>query len=122
LSIEHLLGKLNEIPEDSCRIVWVNGREIGVVKFRDRVYAYENRCLHQGGPVCRGEILGKLEEVLGPDRAVRAQRFSTEELHLVCPWHGWEYNLTTGENVADRRLRLRRYPVVVRNGDVFLVV
>jgi nitrite reductase/ring-hydroxylating ferredoxin subunit len=43
-------------------------------------------------------------------------------MHLVCPWHGWEYDLTTGENVADRRLLLRRYPVLIRNGDVYLVV
>ena len=120
--MERFVGPIDGIPEDACRIVDVNGTEVGVVKFRGQVYAYENRCLHQGGPVCRGEILGRLEEMLGPDRAIWTRRFSTERIHLICPWHGWEYDLTSGVNVADRRLCLRRFQVVVRDGDVFLVV
>ncbi|MEM7530575.1 MAG: hypothetical protein AAF639_00240 [Chloroflexota bacterium] len=38
---------------------------------------------------------------------------------LVCPWHGWEFHLLTGEALADRR-RLQHFPVVVENGMVYV--
>ena len=45
----------------------------------------------------------------------------TSDVHFVCPWHGYEYHLTTGECVGDRRLKLRSYQVVERNGEVFVL-
>ena len=63
----------------------------------------------------------KVEDILGPDRTFLGQRFSDTEIHFVCPWHGMEYDLRTGECAADRRLRLRSFPVVVRAGEVFVV-
>jgi nitrite reductase/ring-hydroxylating ferredoxin subunit len=70
--------------------------------------------------VCQGEVLGRYEAVLAPDRSIACERFSEEVLHLVCPWHGWEYEVETGECVTDRRLRLRAFPTVVRDGQVFV--
>ena len=49
-------------------------------------------------------------------------RFSEHEIHIVCPWHGYEYDLATGECVGDRRLRLTKYPVVVRGDDLYALV
>jgi len=48
------------------------------------------------------------------------QRFS-DEVHFVCPWHGYEYDLKTGECAADRRLRLKTYQVVRRGEDIYVV-
>jgi nitrite reductase/ring-hydroxylating ferredoxin subunit len=42
-------------------------------------------------------------------------------MHFVCPWHGYEYELTTGECVGDRKLKLRKYEVVRRGEDIFVV-
>ena len=72
-------------------------------------YAYQNLCVHQGGPACEGIIMHKVEDVLGPDRTWHGQKFSGDEVHFVCPWHGYEYDLKTGECAADRRLRLKAY-------------
>lgn len=99
-----------------------DGREVGVFRVKDRVVAYENRCAHQGGPVCTGEILGKYEQVLASDMTVVREEFSTEQLHVVCPWHGWEYRLDTGECAVNPRFRLRAIDVVERSGDVYLRV
>jgi nitrite reductase (NADH) small subunit len=97
-----------------------DGAEVGVFRVGGRLVAYENRCVHQGGPVCAGEILGRYEQVLAPDRTVVRERFNDDELHLVCPWHGWEYDLATGECAANRRFRLRSFPVVERDGAAYL--
>lgn len=114
-------GKENEYGEGSRRIVRHGETEIGVFRVDGTFYAYENSCLHQGGPVCEGVIIGKVEAVLGEDKGVVEERFSEKENHIVCPWHGWEYDVVTGECAADRRMRLKRYEVVLRGGEVYVV-
>ncbi len=90
-------------------------------RWEGEYFAYRNICAHQGGPACEGVMMHKVEDVLGPDRTFLGQRFSEREIHFVCPWHGFEYDLRTGECTADRRLKLRSYPVVVRDGEVYVV-
>jgi nitrite reductase/ring-hydroxylating ferredoxin subunit len=41
---------------------------------------------------------------------------------VVCPWHQWEYNVRTGENVGDSSLRVATYPVQVEAGDIKIAV
>jgi nitrite reductase/ring-hydroxylating ferredoxin subunit len=96
--------------------------EVGVFKVDGRIVAWENRCAHQGGPVCTGEVLGRYEEVVGTDGASMLERFAEDEPHLVCPWHGWEYDLATGRCHADRRFGLKAYAVEVRDGRVYLTI
>ena len=73
-----------------------------------------------GGPVGEGILMGKVEVVLGPNKETIRERFSTTEIHLVCPWHGWEYDVTTGEHTFDRSIGLRRYEVRVDGDDVLI--
>ena len=49
-------------------------------------------------------------------------RFNHDEMHIVCPWHGWEYDLETGEMVADRKFRLRKYDVEEREDGVYVLL
>lgn len=120
--VEYRVGRLDEISEQGCSVVQAGDVQVGVIRSGDRIYAYENRCVHQGGPVCRGEVLGAYEEILGPDRRVVGQRFREDRRHLVCPWHGWEYEVETGTCVADRRLRLTAVPVRLEGDEVYVVV
>jgi len=119
---EHLVAAEHDLAEGCGVLVHAGGVEVGVFRVGGRVVAYENRCAHQGGPVCIGEIMGRYEEVLGPDGSLRGERFAQDDLHIVCPWHGWEYDLATGRCHADRRFGLRPYPVHVRDGQVYVVV
>ena len=118
---EIFVAKATQFPDGERRIVSHAGREIGVFHWQGRFYAYENLCVHQGGPACEGIMMHKVEDAIGPDRSWLGQRFSAEEIHFVCPWHGYEYDLKTGECAADRRLKLRSFEVVRRGEDIYVV-
>ena len=66
----------------------------------DQFYAYSNFCLHQGGPACEGLTIAKVEERLMPDKTSKGLYFSDTEMHFVCPWHGYEYDMRSGECVS----------------------
>jgi nitrite reductase/ring-hydroxylating ferredoxin subunit len=115
------VGPSDEITIDQRKILDAGGREIVVFRFGDRCYALDNWCLHMGGPVGEGRIVGRVEAVLDDDKRCIREQFSETEIHLVCPWHGYEYNIETGEFAGDRRMRLRTYEVVEREGQVYVV-
>jgi nitrite reductase/ring-hydroxylating ferredoxin subunit len=119
---EILVGTRADFEADGRRIISVRGIDIGVLQYDGQFYAYENRCVHMGGPVCEGRILGKVETVLDDDKTVLGERFSEAEVHLICPWHGYEYDLATGECAVDRRLRLRRFDVVEKGDDIYVLI
>lgn len=119
---EVFVGVRSDFDGEARRLVSIGETEIGVLYYDGKFVAYENRCVHQGGPVCEGRIVGRVEAVLGNDKTLVGERFSDTETHLVCPWHGFEYDLATGECAADRRLRLRRYDVVIKSDEVYVVV
>ena len=50
-----------------------------------------------------------------------ARSFPADEVHFVCPWHGYEYDLKTGECAADRKLKLKSFEVVRRGEDIYVV-
>ena len=117
---EVFAGNLEDFTDGARCIVPVDGTEVGVIAHGDELVAYENRCAHQGGPVCEGVVLGRVEAVVTPEGKLVGERFSETEPHIVCPWHGWEYDLRTGCCAADPRFALRRYEVVCREGEVYV--
>jgi nitrite reductase/ring-hydroxylating ferredoxin subunit len=115
------MGTRRDLDQGARLVGHVGEVEVGVILHAGRLHAFENRCLHQGGPVCEGTVIGKVEAVLSDDKEMLGERFSSTEIHLVCPWHGYEYDLETGECATDRRLRLRRYEVIERDGEVYVL-
>jgi nitrite reductase/ring-hydroxylating ferredoxin subunit len=111
---------VNEIPEPGGVMVDIGDREIGVFRHEARVYAYDNRCIHQGGPVCSGELVGATRRELDAGGQAIGDVLDEHQMRLVCPWHGWEYDLATGEAAHDRRRRLRSFPVTVEAGVVYV--
>jgi nitrite reductase/ring-hydroxylating ferredoxin subunit len=118
---EVFVSKIAQFPDGERRVVRHEGCEIGVFHWQGAFYAYENLCLHQGGPACEGVLMHKVEDVLGPDRTWHGQRFSENEIHFVCPWHGYEYDLKSGECAGNRNLRLKSFDVVRRGEDIYVV-
>jgi len=118
---EVLVGQAGEFEDDARKIVTVGGREIVVFKRDGRFYAIDNTCFHQGGPVGEGILIEKVEAVLGPDKSYLGERFSEQEVHMVCPWHGWEYDIETGACAGDPRRRLRTYQTVQREDAVYVI-
>ncbi len=116
------LGQRTDLPDGTRLIVSVPGDEVGVIVHEGQIHAYRNRCGHQGGPVCEGMIIGKVEARLSEDGRMLGEVFSDTEPHLVCPWHGVEYLLADGQCVTNPRMRLRRYEVTVEDdGRTFLI-
>lgn len=116
------VGRVEEFDEYDRKLVLAEGMKVGVFRVNGGFKAYENRCMHQGGPVCEGRILAKVEAVLEEDRNVLREKFSETERHLVCPWHGYEYDIETGQQAGDTRLRLNSFDVVERDGMVYVLV
>jgi len=119
---EMLICKSTELKDGDRKIVPNGKHEIGVYRVQGKLYAYQNLCNHQGGPACEGLLMAKVEEVIAEDKTYQGMRFNHDEMHIVCPWHGWEYDLATGEMVADRKFRLKKYDVVEKGDAVYVLV
>src|SRR5262245_17273898 len=118
---EQYVGKIAEFKDGDRRIIFAGDNEIGVFRHEGQFYAYSNFCLHQGGPACEGLTIAKVEERLLPDKTSQGLYFSDSEMHFVCPWHGYEYDMKTGECVSDRKLKLRKYKVVEKEDEVYVL-
>lgn len=118
---EFFVGTMADFPEAGRRMIRCGEDEVGVFRVKGRFYAYRNVCSHQGGPVCAGMIVGKVEAELDGDGRWVRDAFSEEEIHLVCPWHGVEYDITSGACVSERRWQLDAVEVVRRGEDIYVV-
>ena len=113
MSERFAVARADSLPEGGRLIVDVNGRSIGIFRVRGRLYALLNRCPHEGAELCRGTLVGRLEA----DRPGEYRHDPSRPL-LACPWHGWEFDLATGQSYFDpARTRVRPYPVSVERGE-----
>ncbi len=119
---EIFVGKLSDFDSPGRKIITRDDMDIGVLHIDGEVYAYENDCPHQGGPVCHGRILKKVEEVIMEDKTSKGLTFSSKHTHVVCPWHGFEFNIRTGRHPGDRNAVLTPVEIKIRNHDVFVIV
>jgi nitrite reductase/ring-hydroxylating ferredoxin subunit len=105
----HVVAPAAELPPGSRRIVQVEGRSIGVFNVGGTFYALRNTCPHQGAPLCEGSVQGTAL----PSRPGE-HRWARDGEILRCPWHGWEFDLTTGRSIFNpHRTRVKRYEVTV---------
>jgi len=115
------VGRRSELTDGTQRIVTLtDGAEVGVIAHNGTLYAYRNRCAHQGGPVCEGTVIGLVAPRFDQYGAMLGERFDDDEPHLVCPWHGVEFRLTTGECVTIPGASLRKYEITIDGDDVYL--
>jgi nitrite reductase (NADH) small subunit len=97
----HTVAQVEDLPPGSARVVQAGEQEVALFHGDDGFYATQAECLHMGGPVGRGKLNGCV---------------------VACPWHGWQYDVRTGENEFDRALKLKTYEVVVEDGEVKVVL
>ncbi|WP_431284967.1 Rieske (2Fe-2S) protein [Humitalea sp. 24SJ18S-53] len=119
---EVFVGQEDEIPEGGRKVVVAGGIEIGVFRVDGQLQAWRNECPHQGGPVCQGKMMKGVEERLDADRRSLGIHYKEGSLHVVCPWHGYEFDLRTGRHAGLDRIRLAAHKVTVRQGAVFVSV
>jgi nitrite reductase/ring-hydroxylating ferredoxin subunit len=109
----YIVGKVSELPPGERKIVEVQGRSIGVFNVHGTYYALRNSCPHQGAPLCRGAITG----MTVPSKPGEYMWAREGEI-LRCPWHGWEFDVTSGRSVCNpHRTRVKTYEVTVEEDE-----
>jgi nitrite reductase/ring-hydroxylating ferredoxin subunit len=116
---EVMVGTLNEFADGDYRVLRVDTFEVGIFRQGERLMAYENYCPHDGGPVCQGKVIPRVEEELAADQTSRGLKFSSKK-NIVCPWHGWEFDIESGRHCGDPKYRLRPVDVRVRDNQVYV--
>ena len=91
------VGKTSDFPSGAGKIVEVNGKTLAVFNVEGNFYALDNTCLHRGGPIADGELDGT---------------------NVVCPWHGWRYDLRTGGTTFNPAVGLNTYQVRVEGDEI----
>lgn len=93
------VARFSEVPAGAGRVVVVQGHPVALFNVDGRIHALSNVCLHRGGPVGEGEVSGAT---------------------VTCPWHGWEYDVRTGQNTTNPVARLRTFEVRVEGDDILV--
>ncbi|MBW0101020.1 Rieske (2Fe-2S) protein [Pseudonocardia sp. KRD291] len=108
----YVVARCADIAEGERVIVDIDGRSVGVFNVGGRFYAFLNHCPHQGAELCRGDIVGAMSS-----RRPGEYEYAPDRKYLTCPWHGWEFDIETGQSYFDPgRTRIRPYRVAVEAG------
>lgn len=119
---EHGVARANELGPGDRLVVELEGREIGVFNLDGEYHAYLNWCAHQGGPLCEGNVTGRVDAAFDRESLTTEFEWVDEDATLVCPWHDWEYSLRTGECISDDNYQLPSYPVRVEAGEIVVTI
>lgn len=95
------IGPLAQLPPGSATHFITGEEAIAICNVAGQLYAMDGICPHSGGPLGHGALEGHL---------------------LACPFHAWEFDCRTGTSGVDDHLQLATYPVMVKDGDVFVDV
>lgn len=93
------VARRGEIRDGGCKTVEVGGRKIALFSAGGQFYAIDNSCRHRGGPLGEGDLIGTT---------------------VVCPWHGWEYDITTGQNLDDPGVKVACFAVRLDGDDILI--
>ena len=111
-----VVARALDVAPGHCKIFNVAGREIGVFNVGGEYFALANRCPHEGGPLCQGHII----PLIASDRP-GTYRLTRHNEFLRCPWHGWEFEIRTGQSWCDpKSTRARQFAVTVESGEALV--
>ncbi|MEM6821274.1 MAG: Rieske (2Fe-2S) protein [Verrucomicrobiota bacterium] len=108
-----------EVSESEPELLMIGGKEIGLVRDGEKIYAMQNVCPHMRAQICFGDVEKKLIPQSGDGK--RLTYDSTEKV-IRCPWHHWEFSLETGKSPCAIPHRLNVFPAEVRDGVVWIDV
>ena len=93
------IAKTTDIASGTGKEFTVENRIVALFHVDGQFHAIDGICAHAGGPVGDGAVTGCL---------------------VTCPWHGWQYDVTTGAMCLNDQIRLESFPVKVE-GDAIMV-
>jgi nitrite reductase (NADH) small subunit len=92
-------AKTAEIAPGAVHEIELEGKPIAVANVGGKYYAISGTCLHRGGPLGQGSLDGSV---------------------LMCPWHGWQFDVTTGKVSGNPTVGVDCYPIEVRGDELFV--
>jgi nitrite reductase (NADH) small subunit len=93
------VASVDDVPAGQGLVVQAEGRALALFNVDGTFYAIDNTCLHRGGPLGEGDLDGRV---------------------VMCPWHAWRWDVTTGANVNNPAVKVACFPVSVERGEVFV--
>jgi len=91
--------KKDEVPPGTIRELQLDGRTVALANVEGKFFCVDNTCLHRGGPLGEGLLEGSV---------------------VTCPWHGWQYDVSTGKVIENPSVGVQSYPVEVRGDDIYV--
>ena len=116
------IGKAAAFPNPGRKVLEIEGVAVGVFCRDGKFTAFENVCPHMGGPVCQGKIIARVQELIAQDKTSLGLSFSKDQTNVACPWHGYEFDISTGRHQGNPRLRLRPVHIDVVDGDLVITL
>jgi nitrite reductase/ring-hydroxylating ferredoxin subunit len=99
----HVVADVSEIPAGQGRTFEVAGRQIALFhvggESGSRFHAMDNQCPHRGGPLGDGPLTGTT---------------------VTCPWHGWQFDCTTGKSTRNASVCVASFPAGVDGSSVYV--
>lgn len=95
------IASTSDLAPGQCKVAEANGKKIALYNVGGTIYATDNTCLHRGGPLGEGALNGNI---------------------VTCPWHGWEYDVSSGKNTFNPQVGVATYPVTVEGDSVMVEV
>ena len=116
------IGSASEFADPGRKVIAFERFEVAIFKLDGEFFAYLNHCPHMGGPACQGKMIAKVEEIIAEDRTSKGLTFSRTSMNVVCPWHGYEFDVRTGVHPGNPRAQLRKLAIAISGGDVIVEV
>jgi len=91
------VARVDELPPGRARQVTIDGRWVALFNIDGAFHAVDNVCLHRGGPLCEGSVRGTV---------------------VTCPWHGWQFDVSTGALIQDPGVGVSHHETRVVGGEV----
>jgi len=91
----------HEIPNNQGKVVEINGTTIALFNVNGQFCAIANTCPHRGGPLGEGDLEGSV---------------------VTCPWHGWQFDVTTGKSPVNPAASVKTFPCKIEGSDVFVEI
>lgn len=95
----HAAGKASEWTVGAGRELLIDGRIVAIFRTAEKFFAIDGMCAHQGGPIAQGQL---------------------DHNCVTCPWHGWQYDITSGVNLLTKKQMLDCFNVEQRDDEIWI--
>lgn len=95
------VAALADVPPGTAREVAAAGRVVALFNVEGTIHAMDGVCPHAGGPLGKGTLEGP---------------------RVTCPWHGWQFDVTTGKHCLNDNIQHPTFDVTIENDDIYITI